>query len=293
MAVRFDADADRLLRTTDLLNYNAAYTIMGWIYILSSLTFETIFGFNDNSASNEDTVYTRSSDTAFRFSVNGGGFGGSIAYALNTWYHVALVRSSATALTIYVNGVAEGTTATTDVSARATVTRMESGGALSTNQDRLDGRVAAIKAWSTNLTVAEILQEMVAIHPIRTANLYGWWPAFPGTTERLIDYSGNGRDWTAAGTLADEDPPPVSWGGTPLFIVPSSLNLEQEGYRFRADDGDEDTATWLATQDANITRAALTNTRLRVIVNATGDPTSNQYQLEYRKVGDTDWKKVT
>ncbi len=79
---------------------------------------------------------------------------------------------------------------------------------------------------------------------------------------------------------------------SPIFLTSSGLNLEQEGFRFRADDGDEDAATWLAAQDISITRATLTNTRLRVIVNATGDPGSNQYQLEYRKVGDTDWKKV-
>ena len=77
-----------------------------------------------------------------------------------------------------------------------------------------------------------------------------------------------------------------------IFPASPALNLEQEGFRFRADDGNETTATWLASQDTNINRATLTNTRLRMLINATGDPDSNQYQLEYRKVGDTDWKKV-
>ena len=78
-----------------------------------------------------------------------------------------------------------------------------------------------------------------------------------------------------------------------VFLASPGLNLEQEGFRWRSDDGDEDAATWLASQDINITRATLTNTRLRLLLNATGDPDSSQYQLEYRKVGDDDWKKVT
>lgn len=61
--------------------------------------------------------------------------------------------------------------------------------------------------------------------------------------------------------------------------------FEQEGFRWRADDGSETTATWLAVQDVAITRASLTNTRLRVLVNATLDPASTQYQLEYKVSG--------
>lgn len=83
---------------------------------------------------------------------------------------------------------------------------------------------------------------------------------------------------------------------TATHVLDSTLSLilseEQEGFRWRADDGSESTATWLAIQDTSITRATLTNTRLRVLINATGDPDPAQYQLEYRKVGDTDWKKV-
>lgn len=71
-----------------------------------------------------------------------------------------------------------------------------------------------------------------------------------------------------------------------------SSTLEQEGYRWRADDGSETTATWLASQDTNITRAVSTNTRLRMLVNATNDPSSNQYQLEYKLSTDSTYRKV-
>jgi hypothetical protein len=72
----------------------------------------------------------------------------------------------------------------------------------------------------------------------------------------------------------------------------ASSTTEQEGYRWRADDGSETTATWLAAQDTNITRPADTNTRLRALINSTGDPASSQYQLEYKKSTGGSYAKV-
>lgn len=68
--------------------------------------------------------------------------------------------------------------------------------------------------------------------------------------------------------------------------------LEQEGFRWRDDDGSETTATWLDSQDTNITRATSTNTRLRVLVNGTNDPDSSQYQLEYKLSSASSYRKV-
>lgn len=75
--------------------------------------------------------------------------------------------------------------------------------------------------------------------------------------------------------------------------VPSAATREQEGYRWRADDGDEDGATWLAAQDTNISRAKLTNTRLRILTNVTNDPPSEGLKLQYRRANGADeWKDV-
>lgn len=68
--------------------------------------------------------------------------------------------------------------------------------------------------------------------------------------------------------------------------------LEQEGFRWRDDDGNETTATWLANQDTSITRAMGVNTRLRVLVNATNDPVSQGYRLEYRRNPGSNWQAV-
>ncbi len=75
--------------------------------------------------------------------------------------------------------------------------------------------------------------------------------------------------------------------------VASSGTVEQEGFRFRADDGSEITATGIAAQDTNIIREKNTNTRLRVVLNSTLDRGSESYRLEVRRVGDSTWSVVT
>ncbi len=69
-------------------------------------------------------------------------------------------------------------------------------------------------------------------------------------------------------------------------------HYEQEGFRFRNDDGSEVTATWLDSQDASINRDKNINTRLRMLVNASNDPVSTAFQLEYRRNGGA-WTKVS
>jgi hypothetical protein len=81
-------------------------------------------------------------------------------------------------------------------------------------------------------------------------------------------------------------PSGTDWNGRYMFRCgveeQSTGILEQEGFRFRNDDGSESAATWKAAQDTNINLAAATVTRLRFLINATGDPTERQFKLEYR-----------
>jgi hypothetical protein len=78
-----------------------------------------------------------------------------------------------------------------------------------------------------------------------------------------------------------------------LALVPSGgATLEQEGFRWYNDDEDENSSTPAADQDADITAPAEAVRRLRMIVNATGDPDTQQYKLQFRKVGDSTWQTV-
>lgn len=65
--------------------------------------------------------------------------------------------------------------------------------------------------------------------------------------------------------------------------------LEQEGYRFGADDGAENAHTWIDAQDTPITQPASQNVILSVVVNVTGAPGARTFKLQHRKVGDTTW----
>lgn len=221
MSVRFDNAADRLLRTADLLDMNSVYTWCAWVYLVSNLaTQSTFFALNDNNVNNLDIVRTAANGVQVQLRCSIGGAGtnvGGTTLSVGTWYHVAMVRESQTSLKAYLNGVLDAT-ATDNITGRVAAQRMEHGAIRSTNAQPSDSRVAAIKAWNTNLTAAEIAQEVQTIRPVRSANLYGFWPAFPTTAERLRDYSGNGRDWTESGMLTDEDPPPVSWGSRIIFF---------------------------------------------------------------------------
>jgi len=81
----------------------------------------------------------------------------------------------------------------------------------------MDAAWAHVKVWDAILTAAELEAERWTIRPKRLANLHLWSPLW--NTSDLNDYSGNGRNWTAGGTLATEDGPPLSWGA-PVWIVP-------------------------------------------------------------------------
>jgi hypothetical protein len=73
-------------------------------------------------------------------------------------------------------------------------------------------------------------------------------------------------------------------------VLPNDL----EGFRFRNDDGSESTASWLAAQDANLTRDKALTTRLRTLVDTYIDTPSEAATLQWRKVGDPDseWRTV-
>lgn len=84
------------------------------------------------------------------------------------------------------------------------------------------------------------------------------------------------------------------------LYIPSAaagVTFEQEGFRWRYDDGDEDGATFSAAQDEPSAASIGITKRLRVLVDVTGNPGSpaaEQFQLQYRRTGSPteDWKKV-
>lgn len=103
------------------------------------------------------------------------------------------------------------------------------------------------------------------------------------------------------GTYQFEDATPENAGLLiALAFIPivaeggGAATYEQEGFRWRNDDGSESAATWRAAQDTNTGVAVIEGetVRLRTLINVTNDPASQSVKLQYRKVGDSEWLDV-
>lgn len=131
------------------------------------------------------------------------------------------------------------------------------------------------------------------------------WTTPSGMTERVdqaigswASVSGHHVVQASAGGSGDKTATANTSSTGQSFLI--SFNVlgtlrEQEGGRWRDDDGNEAGATWLANQDVDITRATATNTRLRLLKNTTLDTPSEQDKLQERKVGDPDseWRDIS
>jgi hypothetical protein len=240
MSVRFDADGEALRRTgtANVLNFNQPYTLMAWIRPVASIIHSIWLGLQVSNWVNSD-YYRRPNGAAYsQLSVYQGGGGTSIAgsnFKAADWNHFAMVRESDTVLKGYQDGVLDITASHSTVSGRAVSNDLSFGDFYNDANVRFDGRVMAIKAWTVALTAAQVAAELPTIRPQRLDNIWAWWPCFPGSGERIRDYSGNGRHFTEVGTLSDEDPPPVGWAvlpgggalmaGGPLLAAPPRRTL--------------------------------------------------------------------
>lgn len=75
------------------------------------------------------------------------------------------------------------------------------------------------------------------------------------------------------------------WGYTVVLYI-AALTLEQEGFRWRNNDGTEINATWAELQDVNMITVAGEERRLRVLLNSTGDIASDQFTLKVKKASE-------
>lgn len=110
------------------------------------------------------------------------------------------------------------------------------------------------------------------------------------TVQSLLDYIRAGFQPGASGLQAAHDSvaPSSGWIGA----VAGVMTVEQEGFRFRNDDGSETTATWQAAQDTNVSGPSGQNTRVRALLNATNAPVKNLSTLMYAEPGSSAYKKV-
>jgi len=194
-------------------DHNAAYTVMLWAYLTQDTNDYGHFfhvGGTYGYDGNGDAIGYDVDGVTFRLTSAGGtvsSFNTGTALALNTWYHLAMVRSSATALTAYIDSVLDITASASDVSGRTASANAHVG-----NYNVFypaAARHAGLKIWTAALTTDEIKAESYSFMPQRWSNLWGCYPLFDHTNPH-IDYSGNARDMTVNGTFTTNDNPPIA-----------------------------------------------------------------------------------
>lgn len=113
-------------------------------------------------------------------------------------------------------------------------------------------------------------------------------PATGHLEERMPNATGT---YTGTATLASSTNWAWQIAAFEGLVVP--VTLEQEGSQWRLDNGTEVTATADGAQDTDVTLAPGDVRRVRHVINVGGNPTSLQLRAEYRKVGDTNWRRIT
>ncbi len=211
-SVRSNGSGDDLLYDTDAPSGN--FTAMFWLYITTDRNAFScaLWMGSDTSGDYAASIYlgTDSNGTTLAVYSHNSTATATISgtnLSTATWYHVALVGNTgiSQSMTLYLNGASDGT-GTSGSEAAFSAQRVQL--INDTASEFFNGRVMAFKLYNAQLTLAEIQQEMRHIRPVRTENLWQWAPLW-GSGD-VVDYSGNGRSFTAT-SLATEDNPPVGW----------------------------------------------------------------------------------
>jgi len=188
---------------------------------------------------------------------------------------------------------------------------------LSGNQPAQTGTLSALQSLFRSLTgsqpastaalAVKYLISLVGSQPASTGaidsvfitaeSLAGSQPASTGaiSVKYLISLSGLLANQSGALTLlyliSLAGSQPASTGTVSALAAAATYDLE--GFRFRADDADEDEAAWLDDQDVSINILTMVPFRLRTLVDSSvADPDAGALTLQYRKVGDPDWVTI-
>lgn len=216
MAVRFDTSGQWYTRS---VTGPTTWTACLWMYQVNVRGGP--FGYGKPNAGGS-TVFLSGGATlkCFDLGSNGSGFG-NLPVSANSWYRIAVSVNGANCS--WYHGGATGTLTV------ASVTNIQSPvgagqswflGNDSFDGGWLDGRLAAVKIWSAELSPAEIDNELGQYLPRRTANLVQWHPLLVAET---VDYSGNGNTLSGGAGATTEDGPPIPWGSAvPLIFLPTS-----------------------------------------------------------------------
>lgn len=126
--------------------------------------------------------------------------GGSEYYAASTtavstgvWVHVAAVFASATSRAVFVNGVSEGSnaTSTTPTLTRTAIASRNDGAVPGSFPSYFDGQMAHVAIWGAALTAAQIAGLAAGMSPLVVSSTAPWlYAPFRGESFPEVNFSG-------------------------------------------------------------------------------------------------------
>ncbi len=216
MAVRIDATGEHYNRTTGSFPTNGIMTTTFWCALdvarvganAALWSTQGYWALYNENGDGSTMALERSSVV----------LPGSVTMSVGAWYFFAVARAGTGASqTVWYYGT-PGSSLTTNTYTSTTTNFTPSQEHIGTNVFNaaagwFNGRIAAFKQWSAGLSLAEIEQERGCYVPIRSANLFEWYPFLEGgaTTQARADLSGNGRTLAVGTNSATADGPPIVW----------------------------------------------------------------------------------
>lgn len=304
MGLSFTGTADRVDHGSGTsLDNLAAGTCLAWVYRTADVSSQqhifskesaTRYFRYDNGTGRLEAEIARATTSTFVESTGS-------APALNTWTFLAWVFDTAAA-----DGdqhLYKGTLSALASESSYTTQRVGSGALTSEGTDafivgnragefaQFGGRIDFLAYYNRAMTLAEIQSHQ--FHPF-VANgcvLFTWY-GHNGTGTQP-DWSGTGNNGTVTSSaVADGVPIQAHWGYEYEWEgALGAVVLNQEGFRYFNDDGNEAGSTGKALQDVDITETQEVLVRPRILVDATGNPLSQTFQLENRPAAGA-WYKV-
>jgi len=229
MAALFTHDNTQYLRRSANLPARTAFTACCFYYHVSVQTDVDVIINLRNSASTQSLYFEVFLDGRFNIGSYNGGQTFTTTAAANNWYF-CFMRGSDNTLSAGVLNLATGARETRSVSATNVFTSEILDFGNEQSSYAINGRIAGIKVWDVALSDDEIWQEAGVLTPIRTTNINIWCPLVNTGNDRVIDYSGNGRNLTQNSITADADGPPVAWGA-PTLVFPTGETTNYLTYK--------------------------------------------------------------
>jgi len=208
-AFDFDGTDDLVLTSDPVITGTGDFTLTAWINRATVNGTDFICG--NYGTGNTGIEYYGASNGGVRCYIGGSNVISATTMVANTWYHVAVTRTSGTGQ-MYINGVADGAAVSISASI-ASGLNFAIGNGPNYTSENMDGKIADVKAFDVALSAAnmkELYDDSKVIIPTKNAaaggfvsqaNLKGWWTLAEGAGDICYDGSGNGYH----GIVSNED----------------------------------------------------------------------------------------